>query len=96
MRKGENPEKVIAALKAKIDEIQREDLPKYVAVKTFYDREDLVRLSVNTVLHNVFEGILLVTLVVFLFMRDWRCTVIVASVIPLRCSLPSSVCTWAA
>ena len=83
MRKGENPEKVIAALKAKIDEIQREDLPKDVAVKTFYDREDLVRLSVNTVLHNVFEGILLVTLVVFLFMRDWRCTVIVASVIPL-------------
>ena len=83
MRKGENPEKVIAALKDKIDEIQREDLPKDVAVKTFYDREDLVRLSVNTVLHNVFEGILLVTLVVFLFMRDWRCTVIVASVIPL-------------
>ena len=66
MRKGENPEKVIAALK-----------------ETFYDREDLVRLSVHTVLHNVFEGILLVTLVVFLFMRDWRCTVIVASVIPL-------------
>ena len=83
MRKGENPEKVIAALKGKIDEIQREDLPKDVAVKTFYDREDLVKLSVNTVLHNVFEGILLVTLVVFLFMRDWRCTVIVASVIPL-------------
>ena len=83
MRKGENPEKVIAALKAKIDEIQREDLPEDVVVKAFYDREDLVRLSVNTVLHNVFEGILLVTLVVFLFMRDWRCTVIVASVIPL-------------
>ncbi len=83
MRKGENPEKVIAALKAKIDEIQREDLPEDVVVKAFYDREDLVKLSVNTVLHNVFEGILLVTLVVFLFMRDWRCTVIVASVIPL-------------
>ena len=83
MRKGENPEKVIAALKDKIDEIQREDLPEDVVVKAFYDREDLVKLSVNTVLHNVFEGILLVTLVVFLFMRDWRCTVIVASVIPL-------------
>ena len=83
MRKGENPEKVIAALKAKIDEIQREDLPDDVVIKTFYDREDLVHLSVNTVLHNVFEGILLVTLVVFLFMRNWRCTVIVASVIPL-------------
>lgn len=83
MRKGENPEKVIAALKDKIDEIQREDLPKDVKIKAFYDREDLVRLSVNTVFHNVLEGILLVTLVVFLFMRDWRSTVIVASVIPL-------------
>ena len=83
MRKGGNPEKVIAALKAKIDEIQNEDLPKDVIINAFYDREDLVNLSVSTVLHNVFEGILLVTLVVFLFMRDWRCTVIVASVIPL-------------
>lgn len=83
MRKGENPEKVIAALKDKIDEIQREDLPKDVKIKAFYDREDLVRLSVDTVFHNVLEGILLVTLVVFLFMRDWRSTVIVASVIPL-------------
>lgn len=83
MRKGENPEKVIAALKEKIDEIQREDLPKDVRINAFYDREDLVRLSVNTVLHNLLEGILLVTLVFFLFMRDWRSTVIVASVIPL-------------
>ncbi len=83
MRKGENPEKVIAALKDKIEEIEREDLPKDVMIKAFYDREDLVRLSVSTVLHNLLEGILLVTLVVFLFMRDWRSTVIVASVIPL-------------
>ncbi|MBQ9213596.1 MAG: efflux RND transporter permease subunit [Bacteroidales bacterium] len=83
MRKGENPEKVISALKDKINEIQNEDLPKDVVIKAFYDREDLVNLSVNTVFHNVLEGILLVTLVVFLFMRDYRSTVIVASVIPL-------------
>ena len=83
MRKGENPEKVIAALKDKINEIQNEDLPKDVKIKPFYDREDLVNLSINTVFHNVLEGIVLVTLVVFLFMRDWRSTIIVASVIPL-------------
>ena len=83
MRKGENPEQVIAALKDKITEIQDEDLPKDVHIMPFYDREDLVNLSINTVFHNVIEGILLVTLVVFLFMRDWRSTVIVASVIPL-------------
>ena len=83
MRKGENPEKVIAALKSKIEEIQNEDLPKGVKINAFYDREDLVNLSINTVFHNVLEGILLVTLVVFLFMRNWRSTIIVATVIPL-------------
>ncbi len=82
MRKGENAEKVIAALKAKIAEIEKE-LPDGVSIEPFYDREDLVNLAVKTVLHNVLEGILLVTLVVLLFMRDWRTTVIVASVIPL-------------
>lgn len=83
MRKGENPEHVIAALKDKIEDIQQNDLPSDVKIEPFYDREDLVNLAVGTVFHNVLEGILLVTLVVFLFMRDWRTTVIVASVIPL-------------
>lgn len=83
MRKGENPEKVIASLKEKIQQIQNEYLPSDVKIVPFYDRENLVNLAVNTVFHNVIEGILLVTLVVFLFMRDWRTTVIVASVIPL-------------
>lgn len=83
MRKGENPERVIAALKEKIELIQKNDLPGDVKIVPFYDREELVNLAVGTVFHNVLEGILLVTLVVFLFMRDWRTTVIVASVIPL-------------
>ena len=83
MRKGENPERVIAALKGKIDYIQQNELPADVKIEPFYDREDLVNLAINTVFRNVIEGILLVTLVVFLFMKDWRTTVIVASVIPL-------------
>ena len=83
MRKGENTEQVIKALKAKIAEIERDDLPRDVRIVPYYDREDLVHLAVSTVMHNVLEGILLVTLVVLLFMKDWRTTVIVASVIPL-------------
>lgn len=83
MRKGENPEKVIAALKSKIAVVQKELLPRDVKIVPFYDREDLVNLAVGTVFHNVLEGILLVTLVVLLFMHDWRTTLIVASVIPL-------------
>ena len=82
MRKGENTEQVIKDLKAKISDIQN-DLPKDVKIVPFYDREDLVNLAVGTVMHNVLEGIILVTLVVLLFMKDWRTTVIVASVIPL-------------
>ena len=82
MRKGENTEQVIKDLKAKIGEIQN-DLPKDVRIVPFDDREDLVDLAVGTVMHNVLEGIILVTLVVLLFMKDWRTTVIVASVIPL-------------
>lgn len=83
MRKGENTEQVIKALKAKISEIQHDDLPKDVKIVPFYDRDDLVNLAVSTVMHNVLEGIILVTFVVLLFMKDWRTTVIVASVIPL-------------
>lgn len=83
MRKGEDPKKVIGALKDKINQIQKENLPSDVKIVPFYDREDLVNLAISTVFHNVLEGILLVTLVVFLFMRDWRSTVIVASIIPL-------------
>ena len=93
MRKGENAERVIAALKEKIDWIQKEKLPEDVKIVPFYDREDLVNLAVSTVFHNVIEGILLVTLVVFLFMRDWRTTVIVASVIPLAL-LFAFICLW--
>lgn len=83
MRKGENPEEVIAALKEKIADIQQHDLPKDVHIVPFYDREDLVHLAVHTVTHNLVEGILLVTCIVLLFMSDWRTTVIVSVIIPL-------------
>ncbi|NLI37086.1 MAG: efflux RND transporter permease subunit [Bacteroidales bacterium] len=83
MRKGEDPAAVIKGLKAKIKDIQQNILPKDVQIVPFYDRDDLVNLSVHTVTHNLLEGIILVTCIVFLFMADWRTTVIVSSVIPL-------------
>ncbi|HWW38653.1 efflux RND transporter permease subunit, partial [Pedobacter sp.] len=83
MRKGENPSEVIKNLKVKIEELNSSILPDDVKINTFYDREDLVDFATHTVMHNMLEGIIFVTLIVFLFMADWRTTVIVAVVIPL-------------
>lgn len=83
MRKGENPSDVITALKVKIKDLNNKILPKDVKISTFYDREDLVNFSTHTVLHNMLEGITFVTIIVFLFMADWRTTIIVAVIIPL-------------
>ena len=83
MRKGENPGEVINALKTTIEDLNKNILPEDVQIVPFYDREDLVNLAVNTVTHNLIEGILLVTFIVLIFMADWRTTVVVAVVIPL-------------
>lgn len=83
MRKGENPSEVLARLKEKIAEINEKVLPSDVKMVTFYDRDNLMAYCRETVLTNLIEGILLVTIIVFIFMLDWRSTVIVSLVIPL-------------
>lgn len=83
MRKGENPSVVIHDLKEKIAELNQSGLPDDVQIKPFYDREDLVNFATGTVMHNMAEGIIFVTLIVLLFMADWRTTLIVALIIPL-------------
>ncbi|ANI88609.1 cation transporter [Arachidicoccus ginsenosidimutans] len=83
MRKGENSNNVIKALKEKIEKLNTKVLPPDVKIVPFYDREDLVHYSTHTVLHNLAEGIILVTLIVSLFMFNWRTTLIVSIIIPL-------------
>lgn len=83
MRKGENPSEVLARVKSKIDEINEQVLPSDVRMVTFYDRDNLMAYCTETVMHNLVEGIILVTAIVFLFMADWRTTLIVSIIIPL-------------
>lgn len=83
MRKGENPSQVIEKVKAKIEEINTTILPKDTQINTFYNRENLIHFATHTVTHNLLEGIIFVTCIVFLFMADWRTTVTVSIVIPL-------------
>ncbi|GAB3919820.1 efflux RND transporter permease subunit [Larkinella terrae] len=83
MRKGENPSEVIENVKAKINELNTRILPSDVQIDTFYNRETLIHFATHTVTHNLIEGLVFVTVIVFLFMADWRTTVIVSIVIPL-------------
>ncbi|HZW69748.1 MAG TPA: CusA/CzcA family heavy metal efflux RND transporter [Hanamia sp.] len=83
MRKGENPSQVIKALKTRVDKVNDQVLPQDTKIVPYYNREDLINYAAGTVLHNMVEGILLVTLMVSLFMFNWRTTLIVSIVIPL-------------
>jgi cobalt-zinc-cadmium resistance protein CzcA len=83
MRKGENPREVLGRVKEKVRELNEKILPADVKMVTFYDRDNLMDFCTDTILHNLVEGILLVTLIVFVFMFDWRTTVIVSIIIPL-------------
>jgi len=83
MRKGENPHEVLARVKDKINELNTRILPSDVKMEMFYDRDVLMDYTTHTVMHNVLEGIILVTVIVFLFMADWRTTVVVSIVVPL-------------
>ncbi|HUH51879.1 MAG TPA: CusA/CzcA family heavy metal efflux RND transporter [Flavobacterium sp.] len=83
MLRGENPGDVIPRLKEKIEELNTSILPKDIKIEAFIDRTELVEATVNTVAINIAEGIFLVSLIVFIFLFNWRTTLIVASVIPL-------------
>ena len=83
MRKGENPAEVLDRVRAKVDELNNSILPKDVKIDPFYDRTVLMDYAQETVIHNLIEGIILVTVIVLLFMADWRTTVTVVIIIPL-------------
>ncbi len=82
MRMGENTRDVTQALKARMEEI-KPGLPEGVEVTTVYDRTALVDHVLKTVKINLFEGALLVVVVLFLFLGNLRAGLIVALAIPL-------------
>jgi len=83
IRKGENPKEALDKIHAKVKELNENVLPRGVKINTFYDRTNLMDYATETVLHNLAEGIILVTLIVLIFMADWRTTVTVSIIIPL-------------
>src|SRR5579883_1437662 len=66
MRKGADAEPTLEALHKKVEELNDHILPAGVKIEPFIDRSALVHLTTHTVLHNLFEGIALVVIVLFL------------------------------
>lgn len=83
MLRGENPGEVITRLKERIADLNERILPKDMKIEPFLDRTELVDKTITTVSHNLVEGVALVSLIVLLFLFNWRPTLIVASIIPL-------------
>src|SRR3954452_13700055 len=83
MKKGENPSKVLDLIHDKVNDLNENVLPKDVQIFPFYDRTTLMDFATHTVIHNLVEGIVLVTCIVLIFMADWRTTITVSIIIPL-------------
>lgn len=79
---GENSRSVSQAVAKKLEEINR-SLPEGVVAVTVYDRTNLVEKAIATVKKNLFEGALLVIVILFLFLGNIRAALITALVIPL-------------
>jgi cobalt-zinc-cadmium resistance protein CzcA len=84
MQKLERTMDVVTRVRAAIAKMNSDGtLPRGVQVEPFYDRGDLVAITVRTVLHNMFFGIALIFLIQWVFLGNLRCAIIVAATIPV-------------
>jgi cobalt-zinc-cadmium resistance protein CzcA len=91
LRKGAESDATLKAIHAKVKDLNENILPKGVQVVPFLDRSDLVHYTTRTVLRNLLEGIVLVSIILFLFLGNFRGAIIVALTIPFSL-LFASIC----
>ncbi|HLK61953.1 MAG TPA: CusA/CzcA family heavy metal efflux RND transporter [Bryobacteraceae bacterium] len=82
LRKGADGDNVLTALHEKVDFLNAHFLPPGVKIVPHLDRSDLVHLTTHTVLHNLTEGIILVSVILFIFLGNIRGALIVTLTIP--------------
>ena len=82
MRKGAEEEPTLAAIHKKVEQLNNSILPPGVKVVPMLDRSDLLHFTLHTVMHNLEEGMLLVSVILFLFLLNVRAALIVALTIP--------------
>ena len=91
LRKGADAEPTLKAIHTKVQEINDRILPPGVQIVSFLDRSDLIHHTTRTVLRNLAEGFVLVSVVLFLFLGSARSAMIVALTIPFSL-LFASIC----
>jgi heavy metal efflux system protein len=91
LRKGAYAEPTLKAINLKVKELNDHILPPGVKVVPFLDRSYLLHDTTHTVLHNLTEGFILVSVVLFLFLGSLRSAIIVALTIPFAL-LFASIC----
>jgi cobalt-zinc-cadmium resistance protein CzcA len=91
LRKGANGDAMLNALHEKVDYLNHHFLPPGVKIVPFLDRSELVHFTTHTVMHNLTEGILLVSVILFLFLGNLRSAFIVVLTIPFAL-LFASIC----
>jgi cobalt-zinc-cadmium resistance protein CzcA len=89
LQKGDDSDPVLDGIHAEVDKLNGDKdhpgiLPKGVKVVPFLDRSDLVKFTVDTVEHNLTAGMILVSIILFLFLGNVRGAIIVASPFPSR------------
>jgi cobalt-zinc-cadmium resistance protein CzcA len=91
LRKGANADETLAAIHEKVKQLNEQILPPGVKIVPFLDRSNLVHLTTHTVLENLTEGVLLVSIILFFFLGNSRGAFIVALTIPFSL-LFASIC----
>ncbi len=82
MRYGENADKVIKAVKIKMKEVAK-GLPEGVSFKTSYDRSELIESAIESVKGTLIEEMIAVSIVVLIFLFNWRSALIILLQIPI-------------
>ncbi|HTC46613.1 MAG TPA: CusA/CzcA family heavy metal efflux RND transporter [Candidatus Aquilonibacter sp.] len=91
LRKGAAADTALQGIHKKVEELNDHILPPGVKIVPFIDRSDLVHFTSHTVLHNLTEGMILVSIILFLFLGNVRGALIVAATIPFSL-LFASIC----
>ncbi|HEY4364579.1 MAG TPA: CusA/CzcA family heavy metal efflux RND transporter [Bryobacteraceae bacterium] len=91
LRKGADSDSTLDLVHDKVDKLNHGLLPPGVTIVPFLDRSDLVHLTTHTVLHNLTEGIILVSVILFVFLGNIRGALIVTVTIPFAL-LFASIC----